>query len=126
MVSHEVLNGFCAMVGGRVKRGHVERLVPHHFAGSICGYCRGDILPCAAIFGDVADVCGVESRDSLFKGGAESVEAHTGGDIDTGHGVIDRARAACAGHVTSPSFCSPPARGASLLLTPHSTPRLRP
>src|SRR5258708_2537562 len=118
MVSHEVLNGFCAMVDGRVKRGHVERLVPHHFAGSICGYCRGDILPCAAIFGDVADVCGVESRDSLFKGVAEAVEAHTGGDIDTGH--VDRPcggglGAACAGHVTSPSCCSQPGGGVCLL-----------
>src|SRR5260370_42589620 len=85
-----------------LKRGHVERLVPHHFAGSICGYCRGDILPCAAIFGDVAGVCGVESPESLFKGVAEAGEAHNGGDIDTGHVVIDRAGPGVRGPGTSP------------------------
>src|SRR5258707_12721644 len=89
MVSDEVLDGLCAMVGGRVKRGHVERRVPHHVVASICGYCRGDVLPRAAIFGDAADVCEVEGRDSLLKGVAEAVEGNTGGDINAGH-VVDR------------------------------------
>jgi hypothetical protein len=56
-------------------------------------------------------VCEVEGRDSLFKGVAEAVEGHTGGDIDAGHVMIDRVGPVCgAGHVIVPPVVSSPLR----------------